>query len=142
MQDRQQRSAFTLLEVSLSMGILIVGLTSIVSVYMLTLSWVDEIRINLTALKTGRIVLYDAGVLMDDEGTRLTFNNLDAEAKGWVNNYFVVRTVDVASQQTLPNNAGSYVDVHVTVYAGGNDDDGTLTHEIFSKQFVNGDYGP
>ena len=132
----QQRSAFTLLEIALAIGILSIGLTAIVSVYMLALSWTEEIRVNLTALKTGRAVLADAGILMDEQRNSLGFSNGDAEAKGWANNYFIVRTIDTSKSVALENDAGTYVNVKVEVYSGGNDSDGLLVHQIFCHQIL------
>lgn len=136
----RHQSGFTLLEVALSIGILAVGLTAVVSVYMLALGWTEEIRINLTALKTGRAVLADAGILMDENRNPLNKSNRDTEAKGWVNNYFVVRKYDDSKSFNLAKNAGKYVEVEIQVYAGGNDDDGLLVHEIFCHQILPSGY--
>ncbi len=132
----QQRGAFTLLEIALAIGILSIGLTAVVSVYMLALSWTEEIRVNLTALKTGRAALADAGILMDKKRNPLDLSNSDAEAKGWANNYFIVRTIDTSKSVTLDNDAGTYVEVKVEVYSGGDDTDGLLVHQIFCHQIL------
>ena len=67
------RSGFTLLEVALAIGVLVVGITAVVSVYMVSLGWAGEIRVDLTALQTARIVMIDAGVLTDDDGVNARF---------------------------------------------------------------------
>ena len=133
---RRHRKGFTLLEVALSIGILAVGLTAVVSVYMLALGWTEEIRVNLTALKTGRAVLADAGILMDENRKPLNKSNRDTEAKGWVNNYFIVRKYDDSKSVSLGNNAGKYVEVEVQVFSGGDDNDGLLVHEIYCHQVL------
>ncbi len=137
---KRSRAAFTLLEVALSIGILSFGLTAVVSVYMLSLKWAEEIRIDLTALQSGRIALFDAGVLMKKDFSPAGFTNNDSVAKGYVNDYFIVRSFD--NEVNLPTGMGKYVDVHVKVYYGGNDEDGTLAHEIFAQQIVHADYNP
>ncbi|NRA39624.1 MAG: type II secretion system protein [Planctomycetes bacterium] len=142
------RSAFTLLEVALSIGILVVGLTGIISVYMVSLSWAEEIRVDLTALQTARIVLADATILTDENDLPQNFDNRDTEAKGWVNDYFAVRTFDEAESVDLPGagngvgSAGEYVKVRVQVYYGGNDEDGLLAHELFCHQIILPEYKP
>ncbi len=138
----RNRSAFTLLEVALSIGILVVGLTAVVSVYMVALGWSEEIRVDLTALQTGRIVLADAGVLADKNDVPLGLTNKDSTAKGWVNDYFVVRSFNPAETTTLPNGAGDYTEVRVQVYYGGNDSDGKLAHQLFCHQVILPEYNP
>ena len=139
---RQARAGFTLLEVALAIGVLVVGLTAIVSVYMVSLGWASEIRIDLTALQTARIVIADAGVLADEDGVALGHTNRTSEASGWVNDYYVVRTFDVTETETLPNNGGDYIKVQVQVYFGGDANDGTLVQRLFSHQIVLKEYNP
>ena len=135
-----QRGGFTLLEIALSIGILSIGLTAVVSVYILALSWTEEIRVNLTALKTGRAVLADAGILMDKNRNPLDLSNRDEEAKGWANNYFMVRSYDPSESIALDNDAGLYIKVKVEVYTGGDDTDGLLVHQIFCHQILPREY--
>lgn len=134
------RSAFTLIETSLALGVLTFGLTAIVAVYMVSLQWIEEIRVDLTALQTGRIVLADAGVLADEDGTALGLSNLDTEAKGWVNDYYVVRSVEKPSYPNFDATAGTYLRVRIQVYYGGNDEDGLLSHDFYCEQIMPPEY--
>lgn len=135
-------SGFTLLEVVLSIAILTVGLTAVVSVYMVALSWVSEIRVDLTALQTARIVMVDAGVLTDEDDVNAGFNNRDVKASGWVNDYFVVRSYDPSRTITLPNGGGDYVETVVKVFAGGNENDGALVQQLCCHQIIPLEYMP
>ncbi len=135
-----KRSAFTLIETTLALGVLIFGLTAIVSVYMISLTWIEEIRIELTALQTGRVVLSDAGVLKDKQGSFKNASNLDATASGWVNDYFVVRTVEKPSYPKFDSSVGTYLRVRIQVYFGGNDEDGLLVHDFYSEQIMPAEY--
>ncbi len=139
---QQLRTAFTLLEVALSIGVFVVGLTAVVSVYMVSLNWAEEIRVDLTALQTARVVIADAGVITNKDDSNAGCSNRDTEAKGWVNDYYVVRRYDPALVTTLPNNAGDYVRVRVQVYYGGDDKDGQLAHELFCHQILLKAYTP
>ena len=103
---RAQQQGFTLLEVALSIGILSFGLTAVVSVYMLSLKWAEEIRVDLTAMQSGRVALFDAGVLLDKDDNPANFNNRDELAKGYVNDYFIVRSYDKSQSVTLSNKMG------------------------------------
>jgi type II secretory pathway pseudopilin PulG len=141
-KQRRQRQAFTLLEIALSIGILAFGLTAVVTVYMVSLKWAEEIRVDLTALQTARVALYDAGVLLNDDDTPTSFSNRDEEAKGWMNDYYVVRTYDKSEAINLPNNGGLYTHVRVKIYYGGNDKDGQLAHEMVSHYIIPKAYLP
>ncbi len=140
MRRLQQRAAFTLIETTLALGVLIFGLTAIVSVYMISLSWIEEIRIELTALQTGRIVLADASVLRNRDDTPAGCSNLDETAKGWVNDYFVVRTVEKPSYPDFDSAVGTYLRVRIQVYFGGDDEDGLLAHDFYSEQIMPAEY--
>lgn len=136
------RGAFTLLEVALSIGVLMVGLTAVISVYMVSLGWAEEIRVDLTALQTARIVMADAAVLTDDKDVPAGYTNRDPEARGWINDYYVVRSFDPAAVETLPHNGGDYVKLEVKVYYGGDDSDGMLAHRLFCHQVLLKEYNP
>ena len=138
----QQRAAFTLLEVALAIGVLVVGLTAVVSVYMVSLNWAEEIRVDLTALQTARVVMADAGVLTNKDDTNAGYSNRDTTAMGWVNDYFVLRSYDPAQTTVLPNNGGNYVHVKVQVYYGGDNTDGQLAHELYCHQILLTAYKP
>lgn len=142
MYYKRHRQAFTLIETTLAMAVLIIGLTAIVSVYMVSLQWIEEIRVDLTALQTGRVVLADAGVLMDDNNDRKGLSNLEPEAKGWVNDYFVVRTVETPPYPLFDSTAGKYLRVRIQVFYGGTDEDGLLAHDFTSEQIVPKEYNP
>ncbi len=136
------RQGFTLLEVALSIGILSFGLTAVVSVYMLSLKWAEEIRVDLTALQSGRIALSDAGILLDKDDNSANHSNRDEIARGYVNDYFVVRSYDKSESVALPNKMGEYTAVSVKVYYGGDDTDGVLAHEIFCHYIIPESYKP
>ncbi len=137
-----RKSAFTLIEVALSLAVLVAGLTAVISIYMVSLQWVEEIRVDLTAMQTGRIVLADAGVLMDKDDNRLGLKNTDPEAKGWLNDYFILRTVTTPAISHFDSSAGRYVTVRIRVYHGGTDQDGVLAHDFHCDQIILKDYNP
>lgn len=142
MRTQRLRAGFTLLEVALAIGILSFGLTAVVSVYMLSLKWAEEIRIDLTALQSGRVVLFDAGILRNEDYTSAGYTNRDERAEGYVNDYYVVRTFDKSAAVTLPGGMGEYVPVHIQVFYGGDDQDGMLAHELFCTQIIHQEYSP
>lgn len=142
MQHYQSKSAFTLIEVVLSLAVLTAGLTAIVSVYMVSLQWIEEIRVDLTALQTGRAALADASLLMDENNIRLGHSNTDNEAKGWLNDYYVVRTVETPSYPNFPGSAGEYLRVRIQVFFGGTDEDGVMAHDFYSDQIMPAEYKP
>ncbi len=137
---KQSRLAFTLIEVALSLAVLVTGLTAIISIYMVSLQWVEEIRIDLTALQTGRIALADAGVLMDKDNNRLGQKNTDTTSKGWINDYYIVRSVETPSYPNFPGSAGKYLRVTIQVYYGGTEEDGLLAHEFSVDQIMPKEY--
>ena len=137
-----QRQAFTLLEVALAIGILSFGLTAVVSVYMVSLKWAEEIRVDLTALQSGRIALFDAAVLLNKDDSPASFTNRDTVAKGYVNDYFIVRSYDKSASVILPNKMGEYTKVSVKVYYGGDDTDGVIAHEVFCDYIIPEAYKP
>ena len=138
----RHRSGFTLLEVALAIGVLSVGLTAVVSLYMVSLKWAEEIRIDLTALQSGRMALTDANIILNYDYTYSDHKNNDAVAKGYVNDYFIVRKYDTSKAVSLPNNLGQYGPVVVEVYYGGTDEDGRLVHELHGTQIIHKDYNP
>lgn len=140
--SRRTLSAFTLMEVMLSLAVLVSGLTSVVSIYMVSLTWIEEIRVDLTALQSGRIALVDAGSLRGHDGSPLHQGNLDAVAKGWLNDYYIVRTVTRPSDVEHPSSAGTYVRVRIQVYYGGSDNEGLLAHDFMCDQIIPVEYGP
>ncbi|NRA36989.1 MAG: type II secretion system protein [Planctomycetes bacterium] len=144
MLRKKSTTAFTLIEIALSLAILITGLTAVISIYMVSFQWIEEIRVDLTALQTGRVIMVDAGLLMDENDARLEKSNLDASAKGWINDYYVVRTVET---QTVPgftasDKAGTYITVRIQVYYGGTDEDGLLSHDFSCDQIIPYGYVP
>ena len=137
---KRSRAAFTLVEVMLSLVVLVSGLTSVVSLYMVSLSWIEEIRVDLTALQSGRIALVDAGALHGSDGTALNQGNLDAEASGWLNDYYIVRTVTRPPEVEHPSSARTYVRVRIQVYYGGSESDGLLAHDFSCDQIIPVEY--
>ena len=138
----KHRLGFTLLEVMLALAVLVTGLTAVVSIYMVSLQWIEEIRVDLTALQTGRAVLADAGILTDRDHARLNHSNKDAEAKGWLNDYYVVRTTEEVVRPNFPVSAGTYLHVRIQVYFGGTDEDGILAHDFTCDQIMLEEYNP
>lgn len=138
----RRSDAFTLLEVALAIGILAFGITAVVTVYMVSLKWAESIRVDLTALQTGRVVLFDAGIISDKDGTPSGLSNRDELSKGYVNDYFVVRSYDKSKAIALPPGMGDYVQVRVQVFYGGTDADGKLAHEVFCSQIIPKSYLP
>lgn len=135
-------SGFTLIEIAMSIAVFAFGLTAVIVVYMVTLRWAEEVRIDLTALQSGRAVLRDCSILRDKQDQALLLNNREPEAKGWVNNYYFVRSYSLADAIVLPDNYGLYVDVVVKVYYGGTEVDGRLVHQLCSHQIIPGAYLP
>ncbi len=135
-------SGFTLIEIAMSIAVFAFGLTAVIVVYMVTLRWAEEVRIDLTALQSGRAALHDCSILRNYQGQPLLLDNRDAEAKGWLNNYYIVRNCFLSDGITLPDNYGLYVDVVVKVYYGGTDEDGRLVHQLHSQQIIPGEYAP
>ena len=140
MNLRNARSAFTLIEATLALGVLTFGLTAVVAVYMISLTWIEEIRVDMTALQTGRIVLASADVLTDKDNDPAGYNNLDTVAKGWVNDYFVVRTVEEPSYPNFDKTVGTYLRVRIQVYYGGTEEDGLLAHDFYCDQIMPPEY--
>ena len=135
-------SGFTLIEIAMSIAVFAFGLTAVVVVYMVTLRWAEEIRIDLTALQSGRAVLRDCSILRNKNDEPLLLNNRDEDAKGWINGYYFVRHYSAADGISLPDNYGLYVDVVVNVYYGGTEVDGRLVHQICARQIIPGEYLP
>lgn len=137
-----ERNAFTLLEVALAIGVLSVGLTAVISLYMVSLKWAEEIRINQTALRSGQVAVFDATVLLDEDFNNAGHINTDLVARGYVNDYYIIRTIDSGKSVALPNSMGIYVPILVQVYFGGNEDDGQLVAELNCTQIIHEDYAP
>ena len=132
----RQRSAFTLIEVTIAIAMLAVGLTAVVSTFLMALDWSSQVRIDLTALQSGRIAITDATLLTDHNDVPLTHRNDDEEAKGWLNGYFIVRNCDPSEIELLPNNGGQYLTIRIKVYYGGDDEDGRLVQELIGRQIL------
>ncbi len=133
---------FTLIEVAMSIAILSFGLTAILIVYLTSLRWAEEIRIDLTSLHSARAAIYDAGVLTDEFDVSAGFDNSDTPASGYVNDYYIVRTYTEDPFATGLATAGTYVDVEVKVYYGGTDLTGRLVQTINCSQIIHSDYNP
>ena len=140
MRPKLRLAAFTLLEVMLALAVLVTGLTAVISIYMVSLTWIEDIRVDLTALQSGRVALVDAGALRSKENVPLNKGNLDLVAKGWLNDYYIVRTVKQPTDKVHPATAGTYVTVRIQVYFGGTDEDGLLAHDFSCDQIVPAGY--
>lgn len=138
----KRQAGFTLIELALSIAVFAFGLTAVTVIYMVTLRWAEEVRIDLTALQSGRAVLDDASILKDRDDKPLAFTNLSPEAKGWNNDYFCIRSYDAAKAVTLPDKCGVFVDVRVEVYFGGDDKDGRKVHQLRKYMIVPESYTP
>ncbi|NRA37423.1 MAG: hypothetical protein HRU15_04740 [Planctomycetes bacterium] len=132
------RAAFTLIEIAMSIGILTFGITAVIAVYLTALKWAEEIRVDLTAMHSGKACLFDASLLFD--GSNSPARNDDAIASGWVNDYFIYRTVDTGNAINIINNGGKFSEVTVQVYYGGNNTDGRLIHSITVPQILPSTY--
>ena len=133
---RRGYSAFTLLEVIVALSVLIVGITASTRVYTLILKWSEEVRVDMTALETGRTALYNAAVLTDRQGNVKSHKNDDVQAAGWLNVYYVVREIDETKTKILPDEYGKYVHISIRVYYGGDDTDGALVHSLESREII------
>ncbi len=127
---------FTLIEIVLAMAVLGLGMATVMTVFMTSLRWAEEVKLDLTALQAGRIALYDAGVLHDQTNTPLGFKNDEAEVKGWLNTYYIVRTVPTTRKHTINQKGGDFVEVAVKVYYGGDDTTGELVHHLIMQQII------
>lgn len=139
---KNKKDGFTLIEVAIAIGVLSFGLTAILIVYLTSLRWAEEIRIDLTSLHSARAAIFDAAMLTDESNVSLGFTNTDAMAEGWMNDYYIVRT---ASPQVIDpglSAVGSYYEIKVQVYYGGNSDTGRFVQELNSEQFVPSGYAP
>lgn len=139
----KQRRAFTLIEVAMSIAILSFGLTAILVVYLTSLRWAEEIRIDMTSLHTARAAIYDAGVLADENDVSLGLTNTDSPAEGWVNGYYIIRTYTEEPWSSAGlSSLGKYVDVNVKVYYGGDNLRGRLVQDVYCEQFLLSGYNP
>ena len=136
------RSAFTLIEVAISIGILSFGLTAILVVYLTSLRWAEEIRIDMTSLHMARAAVYDAGVLTDKDDVGKGYDNSDTPAEGYVNDYYVVRTFVEDPLPGMVSSIGRYVTVNVEVFYGGDKDTGRPVQNIECDQFLLSGYKP
>ena len=112
----RHRSAFTLIEISVSILVLAVGLTAILSMIYMGLDWGKDIRNKTLAIETLRTVMEDAAIIDD------TKDNDDAEVRGYVNGFYVIRRVSAGLDQhgnlINPSFDGDFRDVRVELYAG------------------------
>ena len=138
----RHNQGFTLIEVAISIGILSFGLTAILLVYLTSLRWAEEVRIDLTGLHSARGALYNASHLTDAKGVPLGCKNTDVVAEGWVNDYYVVRASQKKAMPVEMNSLGEYYEVRVQLYYGGNQDDGRLVQELGTDILVPAGYAP
>ena len=140
------RSAFTLLEIAVSIGVITIGLTAAVVVYFTGVRWANDAKLNYTAYATARSVYNNAIILKTDPNFVDTdpADNLQDSCKGYLNGFYVVRTVEskVDVGVLAGGKAGTMTEVRVNVYDGGTDVDGEEAVELHAKLFVPAGYGP
>lgn len=134
----QHRSAFTLLEVAVSLAILTIGLTAATSVYITGLRWAAEARQNFTGMETAQQVLRHPDILRDARvgGALCGFDQDTDEAAGWLNGYFITRKRHSADDVNVTSGGGSLRSVSVEVYAGGTKEDGELVQVVETRLWV------
>lgn len=130
---RTHRSGFTLAEVAISIAVLIVGLTGAVSVFIMGVSWANEIKVNLTAFDAAQTVLEDPAILATVEAPRppVPANPApdDDDVRGFLHGYYFVRTFDPAATKVLPDGGGQLLRVTIVGYHGGDDSTGRRVFE-------------
>lgn len=130
------RSAFTLLEIAVSIGILTVGLTAVVVVYYTGVRWAHDAKVDYSAYATARSVYENASILKNhpDFPENTTAHNLSDECKGYINGFYVVRTI--TNKTELASKAGTITEVEVQVYDGGTDANGEHVAQFTGKLYV------
>ncbi len=129
----QQRNAFTLIEVILSLTVLIAGMTAAFSVILLGTTWATNSKIANIGYDTGFTVLENARVLdADPNVSPANPDNDDEIVKGWLNTFFIVREIDTSKTIDFGNGVKSRT-ITVRVYHGGTDQDGNLVAQITGK---------
>ena len=118
-------TGFTLIEVALSIAILAAGSTACIAMFITGLRWTMEAKINATAAITAQAVVATPMILERDSRNTGPFP-FTSDAKGWLNTYYIVRTVD--NKTTLSNNGGYNCEVEITVYHGGDNTDGEIVY--------------
>lgn len=126
----------------MSIAILSFGLTAILVVYLTALRWAEEIRIDMTSLHSARAVIYDAGILTDENDINLNMKNSDTPVEGFINDYYVVRSFTDEGLDPKLSSIGQYVKINVKVYYGGNQLTGQLVQDINCSQFLLAGYNP
>jgi prepilin-type N-terminal cleavage/methylation domain-containing protein len=122
------RSGFTLTEVAIAIAVLIVGLTGSISVFIMGVSWANEIKVKLTAFDAAQTVLVDPGILATVESPRPpvppTPEPGDDEVRGFLHGYYFVRTVETSQSVDIPSGGGRLLRIRVVGYHGGDDSSG------------------
>ena len=143
---RKQQSAFTLLEIAISIGVITIGLTAAVMVYFTGVRWANDAKVNYSAYTTARAVYNNAAILKTDPSFDAAeeADNLQDSCKGYLNGFYVVRTITSRSDVGVltAGNAGTMTDVRINVYDGGTDIDGEEVVELHARLFVPAGYGP
>lgn len=104
------RTAFTLVEVLLAMLVVGLGLLAVVAMTVWGTREGTKAIAMATAYSTARTVMYDP-TLVDAAATVA-----DPSVTGYLNGYFVVRTIEHSS--SLPGSGGTIDNVRVDVYWG------------------------
>ncbi|NRA40273.1 MAG: type II secretion system protein [Planctomycetes bacterium] len=133
---QSSRSAFTLLEIAVSIGILTVGLTAVVVVYYTGVRWAHDAKVDFSAYSTARSVYENASILKNhpDFPDSAQAHNLSDECKGYINGFYVVRSI--TKETELENKAGTITEVEILVYDGGTDANGEQVAKFSGKLYV------
>jgi Tfp pilus assembly protein PilV len=107
---KPRRTAFTLIEVLLSMLLLGLGLLSVIAMTLWGTREATKAMAMATAYGTARSALYDPKVI------DASASAADPSVTGYLNGYFVVRTIEASS--FLPASGGTIDQVRVNVYWG------------------------
>ena len=138
------RSAFTLVEVAISITILVIGLTAAMSLLVVGVGWATDAKVNYTAIDAAQSIIDNPGILAkvhaqlpptSSEDSSDPITPLTNVCSGYFNGYFFVRTI-VAAVENLPDSGGTYMTVRIEGYHGGDDQLGTKVVDYHSRVFV------
>ncbi len=134
------RSAFTFIEIAVSIAILVIGITAAMSLLITGMNWATEAKINFSATDAVETVLTNPRILnrvsRPAEPTPASPDFDDDVISGYLNGYYIVRTVDTSSKVTIANNGGYYARVRIEAYHGGDDQDGEKVVDFYSRVYV------
>ena len=126
-------NAFTLIEVAMSIAILAAGSTACIAMFITGMHWMTIAKCNSTAPATAQAVSETPQILNADARNTSGPYTYTTDSEGWVNNYFIVRTVSGLTplDDSSNNPTGGYIaTVDVSVYHGGDKDSGDIVYTI------------